>query len=81
MKVVSNHNEFLKIRKAEQNEVAKLVTNGKRREVEVSIGKMTNLQSASLEFDPDMEFPSDFKDVINNSTTLANDVQQNQSNT
>ena len=39
------------------------------------------MQSTSLKFDPDMEFPSNFKDIINNSTALANDLQPNQSDT
>ena len=81
LQVVSNHSELLKILEAEQKEVAKLVKNGERPEVEVRIGEVTNVQSTSLEFDPDMEFPSEFRDIINNSTTLANDEQRNQSDT
>ena len=42
---------------------------------------MTNVQSASLEFKPDMEFPGDLKDMINNSTASTNNLQQNQSDT
>ena len=81
LQVVSNHSEFLKILKAEQKEVAKLVANGKRLEVEVRIGEVTNTQAISLEFDSDMEFPNDFKEIINNSTALANEVQRNQNDT
>ena len=49
---VSNHSEFYKLLEAEQEEVAKLVAVGRRPEVEVRSGKVKNMQTTSLEFNP-----------------------------
>ena len=75
----SDYSEFNNLLEAQKNERAKLVANGRKPKVEVHFGAVTNMQSVSLEFEPDIELPSNFKDLINNSTALANDLQQNQS--